>query len=979
MLLNVTRATVTAHAKAGHNPDSQGAAMNQQETAVHAEQNSALLRIIPKRVEVMSRRLQRFLKDGWDINGLALLQDDAHTLAHACARQELLEPAESLQALAGLLDITIEQQELPDPTVGERLRNLMEGLQAALPTMPDDVQDMYAGRERIGDSTVRAEIPPMAYWRRWGGDAPSIVAVQTRLDNLKNMPAANTDDEAIDQWSDTAKDDGQATHNDVFGDNDFNKNDFAQNNFAGNDFVASADSLPSAKLEIVSVTVPSTSSLPSQIAKPASKFGAGNLPPMIRAPQNSATNTVENLQLPVSSEFRIYHLTAYSEFSVALDQRFEAQGLHLELVEDIDELKELLSALPADLAIVDAEFGPQLEDLRQGIAALRHKQSRKLKLVAFAQADDINLRLSARRAGVDALIVGAKSVEEVIKRLHTLLDPGSESPYRILIVEDDRSQALFAEGILRNTGMETLVVLDALEVMPALEQFQPDLLLMDLNMPGANGIELTSLIREQEAFAHTPIVFLSGESDEDRQFDAIDAGGDDFLSKPIRPRHLISAVQNRVRRHRAMTNRQQKRRDKDAQTGLYDRQDLLALINQHLQQNANTKGGVFLLEMEGLSSLRERFGIAAFEQLQQDVVLVLGQTVMDCPIGRFGDGSYLIYASQPDEPGLLALAQACRTNLVQHEFQVQEQPLRLRASVGVCAFKHPFHDSGAMLNAVEKVTREARTNVHGVRQYEPPKAEDALREADLLKQVREAITQNSLELLYQPVVAVAGSDDSQYQTLLRLRDSSGRLLPAAEVIPMAERNNLIIDIDRWVLIQALVLIRDRRAEQRPMRLFVTQSPLTLADSTQAEWLKCELADNEVPGASLVIELRMEDASIHAATVRQFCDSLVSLGVQFCLSQFELNAETERLLEQLPLGFVKLSRKYSAGMQTQSTRDELKTLIDRAHRRGLEVIGTGVEDPQAAATLWMSGIDFIQGNLVQEADSGLDFDFQQAVL
>jgi len=945
--------------------------MNQQETAVLVEPNTALLRIIPKRVEVMGRRLQRFLQDGWDINGLASLQDDAHALANACAQQELLEPAESLQAMAGLLDITIEQQELPDPTVGERLRYLMDSLQAALPTMPDDVQDMFAGRERIGDSTARAEIPPMAYWRRWGGDAPPMVAVQARIDTFKNTPAANANidlgAEANDPWADTAMHHGQSMPSGVFAENDFSKIDY----------LALPESMPSRKLEVVSVTEPSTS--PTQIAKPISKPVFSSPPAPIRAPEISPNNTVENLQLPVSSEFRIYHLTAYSELSVALDQRFEAQGLDLELVEDIEELKELLSALPADLAIVDAEFGPQLEALGQDIIGLRQKQGRKLKLVALTQADNIAQRLSARRAGVDALIVGAKSVEEVIKRLHALLDPGSESPYRILIVEDDRSQALFAEGILRNTGMETLVVLDALEVMPALEQFQPDLLLMDLNMPGANGIELTSLIREQEAFAHTPIVFLSGESDEDRQFDAIDAGGDDFLSKPIRPRHLISAVQNRVRRHRAMANRQQKRSGKDIQTGLYDRQDLLALINHHLQQSSDRKGGVFLLEIEGLSSLRERFGIAAFEQLQQDVVRLLGQSVLDSPIGRFGDGSYLIYASPPDEASLVALAQECRTNLVQHEFQVQAHPLRLRASVGVCAFKHPFNDSGAMLNAVEKVTREARTSERGVRQYEPPKAEDAVREAALLKQVREAIEQHSLELLYQPVVAVAGSDDSQYQTLLRLRDSNGRLLSAAEVIPMAERNDLIIDIDRWVLIQALALIRDRRAEQRPMRLFVTQSPLTLADSTQAEWLKSELADNDVPGACLVIELRMEDASIHAATVRQFCDSLVSLGVQFCLSQFELNAETERLLEQLPLGFVKLARKYSAGIQTQSTRDELKTLIDRAHRRGLEVIGTGVEDPQAAATLWMSGIDFIQGNLVQEADSGLDFDFQQAVL
>jgi EAL domain-containing protein (putative c-di-GMP-specific phosphodiesterase class I)/PleD family two-component response regulator len=946
--------------------------MNQQETATLAEPNSAQLRIIPKRVELMGRRLQRFLQDGWDINGLALLQEDAHALCQACAEHALLEPAESLQTMAGLLDTTIDQQELPDPTAGERLRNLMEALQASLPAMPEDVQDMFANRERIGNQTARAEMPPMAYWRRWGSDAPPMVAVQASIDAFKSTAS----DEANDPWAANAKHHGQVVHGDEIGQTLINHDDI----FAGEDFTISPEPMPSHKFESVSVTVPDISALPVQLAKPITKSNVTALPIAARpVPIGTDKNTLENLQLPVSKDFRIYHLTAYGALSMALDQRFEAQGLDLELVEDLDELKELLSALPADLAIVDAEFGSQLEALGQDIVALRQKQSRKLKLVAFSEADDINLRLSARRAGVDALIVGVKTIEEVMKRLVSLLDPGSESPYRILIVEDDRSQALFAEGILRNTGMETLVVLDALEVMPALEQFQPDLLLMDLNMPGANGIELTSLIREQEAFAHTPIVFLSGESDEDRQFDAIDAGGDDFLSKPIRPRHLISAVQNRVRRHRAMESRQQKRSGKDTQTGLYDRQDLLALINHHLQHASDKKGGVFLLEIEGLSTLRERFGIAAFEQLQQDIVRALTQNIADRPIGRFGDGSYLVYASQPDETELQAMAKQVRTSLMDHVFEVQAHPLKLRACVGICAFRYAFNDSGAMLNAVEKVTREARSNENGIRQYEPPVAEDAVREAALLKQVREAIAQHSLELLYQPVVAVAGSDDSQYQTLLRLRDTNGHLLPAAEVIPLAERSDLIIDIDRWVLIQALALIRDRRAEQRPMRLFVTQSPLTLADSTQSEWLKSELADNDVPGASLVIELRMEDASIHAATVRQFCDSLVSLGVQFCLSQFELNAETERLLEQLPLGFVKLSRKYSAGIQTQSTRDELKTLIDRAHRRGLEVIGTGVEDPQAAATLWMSGIDFIQGNLVQEADSGLDFDFQQAVL
>jgi EAL domain-containing protein (putative c-di-GMP-specific phosphodiesterase class I) len=372
-------------------------------------------------------------------------------------------------------------------------------------------------------------------------------------------------------------------------------------------------------------------------------------------------------------------------------------------------------------------------------------------------------------------------------------------------------------------------------------------------------------------------------------------------------------------------------------------------------------------------------GLTALEQMLGDCARLIGAKLGDLPVAKFGDGSFLVLDASRDDPGLEALATQLRAALVQHTFQAQGHPLRLRVSVGICALRHGFADTGAVLNAVEKVTREARTHERGVRRYEPPKSSEANREAALLAQIGGAVAQHSLELLYQPVVAVAGSDDSQFQVLLRMRDSSGKMHSAAEIIPIAERGDYIVNIDRWVLMQALALIRDRRAEGRPLRLFVTQSPLTLADSGQADWLKTELVAHDVPGTSLVIELRLEDAAVHAATVRQFCEAMVIDGTQFCLSQYESGADADGLLEQLPLGFVKLARKYTSSAMTQAVRDDLKVLIDRAHRRGLEVIGHGVEDAQAAATLWMSGIDFIQGNLVQQADRELDFDFNQAVL
>ncbi len=894
--------------------------MNNQDRSPLADRPEDLLRLLPARASMITRRLERFTRSGWDINGLALIHADVSRLGAASAAQGLDESAEPLLAIATLLAEVLAQEQLPDPELGERLRALARTLDEVVPRPPVE------------------EIEPVPF-------VPSNLAEEFEMMNAADARAGRPApviqaDDLTDHWGDGVALFGQSPES-----------------TAGN-----PESTPGTAREPATVAPATPASASASSTKGALSTAYGG-----------------NTALVVPSDFRIYHLTGHGALSLELDQRIEAQGLEIELLEDIEELNELLSALPADLVLVDANFSAELEGVGAAVRLARARNSKqRLLLVAITQADDIGLRLSARRAGVDALVVDPANVTEVLKRLQALLDPKREDPFRILIVEDDRSQALFAEGILRNAEMDSLVVLDALDVMPAMLQFRPDLILMDLNMPGANGIELTALIREQEAYAHTPIVFLSGENSDDLQFDAIDAGGDDFLSKPIRPRHLISAVQTRVRRARQQEASRAKRADKDATTGLAYRTTLLQQLDACLHRGQQ-EGGLIFLEVESMAALRERIGLTALEALLSDVSRLIAKSMGDLHGTRFGDGSFLLLDTRRDEATLDALATQLRHTTMQHQFQALGHPLRLRVSVGISAFRHNFNEAGAMINTVEKVAREARSLERGVLRYEPPRANEALQEAALLAQIREAIDKDSLILHYQPVVAVAGNDVSQYQALLRLRDNNGKLRSAAELIPIAERNSLIVEIDRWVLTHALALIAKRMAEGQQLRLYVTQSPLTLTATGQSEWLKGELAGVGVPGTSLVIELRLDDAVVHAASVHQFCEAMASRRVQFCLSQFEAGSEAEALLSQLPLSFVKLARKYTAGTQTPALRDELKTVIALAHRRGLQVIGHSVEDAQAAATLWMSGIDLIQGNLVQQADQDMNFDFNQAVL
>lgn len=414
-----------------------------------------------------------------------------------------------------------------------------------------------------------------------------------------------------------------------------------------------------------------------------------------------------------------------------------------------------------------------------------------------------------------------------------------EPPYRVLIVEDDRSQALFAQSVLAGAGIQAQGISDAAQVMGTLESLRPDLVLMDLHMPAIDGAELTDMIRAHPTLAHTPIVFLTGDPDPERQFEVLEIGADDFLTKPVRPRHLVAAVENRIMRAR----QQQARRSNDA-------------------------GGVAL--------------------------------------------------------------------------------------------------------------RPPRAEPRGIARHPPPSTRETA-PGGLAEQLASAVAERRLELTFQPIVAVAGGDDAQYQTLLRLRDADGALHPAGELLPIAESTGLMQEIDQQVLEAAISTLGSQQKLGTAVRLFVSQSSRSLSRDGYADWLVQTLAAAGAEGPALVVDVRQDDALAHAISLQEFSSKMVAAGVQLCLSHYCPGSEVDALLNQLPLSFVRLSPDFSSKLGDSAVRDRMREAIERAHRHGLLVIGQQVEDPQAAATLWMSGIDFIQGNLVQQAAGELDFDFQLSVL
>ena len=552
-----------------------------------------------------------------------------------------------------------------------------------------------------------------------------------------------------------------------------------------------------------------------------------------------------------------------------------------------------------------------------------------------------------------------------------------EPAYRILIVEDDRSQALFAQGILKGSGMDAEVVALASETMAAMDRFLPDLVLMDLHMPGMSGTELTALIRSHAAYAHVPVVFLTGDTDPESHLEVLDSGADDYLSKPVRPRHLIAAVQNRVRRARALKLQREQEVRRHPATGLLTRTYMLQQLSLAFSQQ--TAGAVHFVVIEGTSALRDHYGYAALDALLTEAGRIIATLAGEHAASRLNDNTFVVYWPNLPPDRHAVWARQLRDAFMGSQFEANGDYIRLRTCVGYVDLVHGFNNAGAALAAAEEALRLARIEPTSIAAYRPPSSAVSEHATNLLAQLQDALKNERLELAFQPIVSVVGGDHGQYQTLVRLRDGSGQLHTAAEIVPLAERAGLVHEIDRRVMTRAIAILGEQQRSGKEARLFVPQAARSLGQDGYAQWLLESLKDLGIEGSQLVVDVRLADALVHSVLLREFCQRMMAAGVRLCLGQYQTNPEADALLTQLPLSYVRLSPHYAGKINQQAVLDEMRLLIERAHLLGLQVIGQHVEDPQTAATLWLSGIDFIQGDLVQRAADGMDFDFQHSLL
>lgn len=380
--------------------------------------------------------------------------------------------------------------------------------------------------------------------------------------------------------------------------------------------------------------------------------------------------------------------------------------LHYQVV-PVSTQAQLMSVIkirtPAAI-IVDMD---DMEDETVGALSLNPMDtSIPIPLFCMASNGDILTRLKAVRMGNTAFFQKPVDPFYLAQAIDERCNPEATQPYRIIIIDDTEALAEHFALTLQDAGMVTRYITNPLLVLTVIDEFQPDLLLMDIYMPDCNGLELATLLRQSEQYTHIPITFLSTEDDRIKQLSALNLGGDDFLTKPILPAHLVEAVKSRVKRA-AMLNAFMVR---DSLTGLLNHNTLLQRLDAelYLARRQSHPLAFVMIDVDRFKQVNDEYGHPVGDKILTSLSALLTKLLRRSDtIGRYGGDEFAIILPNTTPEQAHVICNKLREQFIHMHHVANNTTFSVTLSMGIAMYPE-VHQLSALIDHADKALYRAK-------------------------------------------------------------------------------------------------------------------------------------------------------------------------------------------------------------------------------------------------------------------------------
>jgi diguanylate cyclase (GGDEF)-like protein/PAS domain S-box-containing protein len=431
------------------------------------------------------------------------------------------------------------------------------------------------------------------------------------------------------------------------------------------------------------------------------------------------------------------------------------------------------------------------------------------------------------------------------------------------------------------------------------------------------------------------------------------------------PGYILGQIQDITERRR-FEDRLQHLVDHDPLTGLYNRRRFEQELDRHVAhiRRYGAQGALLVLDLDDFKSVNDTLGHNAGDELIVAVAGLLKSKLRDSDvIARLGGDEFaiLVPTGGPDEAEAVA---AKLVRAVREEVRVigERRVRRVTTSVGVAPLRTGEETGEEILINADLAMYEAkeagrdRYAAYAPDRHEPPRIQARMQ---WVARIRDALEDERFVLHAQPILDLRSGEIAQYELLVRMLDDHGDLIPPGTFLQVAERFDLVQEIDRWVARKALALIAEHAGSG--LRLTLNLSGRTLTDGRLLADLEEGIARTGADPGSLTFEVTETAAVANIHLAREFAERLRQIGCRFALDDFGAGFGSFYYLKHLPFDYLKIDGEFISNCLSNRT-DQLviRAVVDIAQGLGKETVAEFAASEELVQFLRSQGVDYAQG-------------------
>ncbi len=650
---------------------------------------------------------------------------------------------------------------------------------------------------------------------------------------------------------------------------------------------------------------------------------------------------------------------------------------HCHWIGDSQKLADTLSAESVELVILNCD---RYKDSIRQVVKVKDRYNPEVPVIAMQrEANETDIESAMRAGACDLVSLGLKSrLQSVVSRelralrveraLNATLQSATEYKKQLKdhMAVSASSYALVQEGIFTDVNDAWLRQFkatdkDELIGMPIMDGFEPE---SQAALRGALVATIAGKWQKNEKLivkAHID----SGDAEElHLEFRKIDLDDGPSVQIRIAPQLKVAEEPTKLV-HDALK--------RDPTTLFFHRAQFLERITKRLKRKpASGTHCLVYIRPDNFGEVCDKVGVIRSEEILAQFAEFVRKRLHPRDVaGRFEGTAIMALLERGSARDAQVWGQQLITRLEKTTFEVDDISTHVTCTVGSCGMSEVFGSLEEFVAATKHACELGRKAGGNTSYLDESAVEDTKqREFDAIwvKHLKSALMDNRFRLAQLPIAGLRSDTVHMYDLLVRMLDEQGNSVLPSEFMPAAERNNMMKNIDRWMLTAAMDFCQKSDAD----RVFVRLSQQSITDATTASWMEQKLDEDGFDCSRLVVQVPEQDAAKHIKQTKALVKRARKLGIGFALEHYGVDRRRFQILDLLKPDYIKIDGELMHTLITdKAMQGAVSAIVKGAQDRNIKTIAERVENANAMAVLFQLGLDFMQGHYVHEPEVVLE--------